>query len=148
MRVVPIAAVLAPLALSFAVKVGVRLAAKAAKAIMAGGTSGPSPTATASAASTGSPSGGSPSGGLPPGQTFAATLKDEEARLPVTAVPVSAAPAPPAGAPLPLGQVAYQQGVRSLALGAQARARMGWPEAPRPGSHFAPAHRRPPSATV
>jgi len=134
----PIVAVLAPLALSFAVKMGVRLAAKAAKAMLGAGAAASSPTATASSTPTGARS----------GQTFAATLKDEEARLPVTAVPVSAAAVAPAGGTLPLGQVAYQQGVRSLALGAQARARLAWPEPTRHPSYVSLAHRRPPASTV
>jgi len=116
-RLIPIAAALAPMAISFAVKMGVRLAATLAKAAMSGSPSA-APTRVAQASEA--------SGSSTP--TFATALREEEAKRPDPIVTV-ATPTTPNASPLPLAQVAYQQGVRSMALGVHARVRhAAWPD--------------------
>lgn len=115
---IPIAAALAPMAISFAVKMGVRLAASLGKAAM-------SSSATAAPAKVAQAGASDPSIGSAP--TFATALKEEEAKRPDPIATV-AVPTTPNASPLPLAQVAYQQGVRSMALGVQARMHAAWPD--------------------
>lgn len=117
-RLIPIAAALAPMAISFAVKMGVRLAATVAKAVSSGG--------PAAASSKVAQAGAADASGIST-PTFAAALKEEEAKRPDPLATV-ATPTTPNASPLPIAQIAYQQGVRSMALGVQARAHVAWPD--------------------
>ena len=105
-----IPALLAPMLISFAVKIGVKLAAKVAKSVLDSADSAPSEPAR---------------------KSFSAVLKDQESRLAggSDAVRVSAAEV---SAPVDLvGRLAHEQGVRSLAMRAKTGLRLPLPPFPR-----------------
>jgi hypothetical protein len=105
-----VAALLAPVLISFVVKIGVKLAAKAVKSALDSADSAPSEPAR---------------------KSFSAVLKDQENRLAggSDAVTISAGGvSTPAD---PVGRLAHEQGVRSLALRVKTRLRLPLPPFPK-----------------
>jgi hypothetical protein len=105
-----VAALLAPVLISFAVKIGIKLAAKVAKSVLDSADSAPSEPAR---------------------KSFSAVLKDQENRLASgsDAVTISAGEV---STPADLvGRLAHEQGVRSLALRVKTRLRLPLPPFPK-----------------
>jgi len=106
----PIAALLAPVLISFAVKIGVKLAAKVAKSALDSADSAPSEPAR---------------------KSFSAVLKDQESRLAAGSDAVTGSGGQISTPVELVGRLAHEQAVRSLALRVKTGLRLPLPPFPR-----------------